>query len=391
MNAAHNLGASSVATVWQSAQYPEIKTRIAIAGDFLPAGNLAIGAATSWRELAVPLLPHFADVDTTFVNLECALDVDDLQARPLNGIGQIVWANGEVIDYLAAIRCRGVSLANNHAYDFGPAGVQRTRKALLARQLVPLGAGRVVRDTPEIFVWQGPGDLRVGFWAAAKASRELATRTMAGVEPATNSRADEALALMKESGVTFSIALLHAGSLRTNRPAPEDVTLCRALATGGFDIVAAAHSHRIAGAERFTHNDGRQSFCFYGLGSVVSGYIASEAEREGLIVIAGFDSTGHLVEISVRPVFLLYSGLGEVPSLAKADSIVDRFSALSAEIGDGSYRSAFYRDVSANLINLYLRDARAALCHSGIRGLIRKAVRIRLCHVKRLMHRIFAT
>jgi hypothetical protein len=40
---------------------------------------------------------------------------------------------------------------------------------------------------------------------------------------------------------------------------------------------------------------------------------------------------------------------------------------------------------------LYLRDARAALRQSGLRGLARKAARVRLCHLKRLMHRVFAT
>lgn len=391
MNASPNLGASPVGTIWQSGQNVEIKTRIAIAGDFLPAGDLSTGANPSWRDLAAPLLPHFAGADTTFVNLECALDAEGLRARPLNGIGQIVSANREVLDYLAAIRCRVVSLANNHTYDFGPAGVQRTREALLARQFVPLGAARALRDRPEIFVWQGPGDIRVGFWAAANASRELGTRTTAGVEPAKSRRAAEALALMKESGVTFSIALLHAGSLRTNRPAPEDVALCRALAAHGFDIVAAAHSHRIAGAEAVTRDGGKLSFCFYGLGSIVSGFIASEAEREGLIVIAGFDSAGHLAEIGVRPVFLPFGGFGEVPSIGKANFILDRFSELSAEVRDGSYRSAFYRDVSAGLISLYLRDVLAALHQSGIRGLFRKIARLRLCHIKRLMHRVFTT
>ncbi|MGH9575402.1 MAG: CapA family protein [Candidatus Acidiferrales bacterium] len=391
MNAGHNLESSPIATVWQSGKHPDITTRIAIAGDFLPAGDLSTSAAPSWRDLAAPLLPHFADVDTTFLNLECALAVNDLRARPLSGIGQIVSADREVLDYLGAIRCRAVSLANNHAYDFGPAGVRRTREALIARQFVPLGATRTLRDGPEIFVWQGPSNLCVGFWAAAKASRDLATRTAAGVEPATARRADEALALMKESGVTFSIALLHAGSLRTNRPSPEDVTLCRALATRGFDLVAAAHSHRIAGAETITQAGGKQCFCFYGLGSIVSGYIASEPEREGVIVIAGFDSAGHLAEIGVRPVFLAFGGFGESPAADKANAILGRFRALSAEIRDGSYLSAFYRDVSAGLINLYLRDAQAALCQSGVRGLVRKAARLRLCHVKRLIHRVFAT
>ena len=196
---------------------------------------------------------------------------------------------------------------------------------------------------------------------------------------------------MTDKGVTFSVALLHAGCLRTNRPSPEDVSLLRSLAARGFNLVAAAHSHRIAGFEPIPRNGGKQSFCFYGLGSIVSGYIASEAEREGLIVIAGFDSAGNLGEIGVRPVFLSTCGFGEAPSIANEKSMLDRFKTLSAEIRDGSYRSAFYRDVSTGLISLYLRDAREAMREMGVRGLVRKAARLRLCHVKRLMHRVFAT
>lgn len=356
----------------------------------MPAGALR-HAGRPWRDLASPLLGHFADIDTTFLNLECPVAVDGLSARPLNGIGQIVSAPPDVLDYLDAIHSRAVGIANNHIYDFGPTGVQRTQEALAARRFFPLGAARTLKTPPEIYVWHGPGNLRVGFWAAAKASRELAARTTSGVEPATVRRAAEALALLRRGGATFSIALLHAGTIRTNRPAPEDVTLLRELADSGFDLVAASHSHRIGGCERISRTDGAPAFCFHGLGSIVSGYTASEEEREGLIAIAGFDKERRLAEISVRPVFLGKRGFGEIPPPAEAHRILARFEELSSEIADGSYKAAFYRDVSRGLVRLYLRDAHAALNQSGVRGLARKAKRLRLSHVKRLVHRVFAT
>ena len=61
-----------------------------------------------------------------------------------------------------------------------------------------------------------------------------------------------------------------------------------------------------------------------------------------------------------------------------------RFRSLSREIADGSSARLFYRDMSEGLVRLYLRDVRAALCQSGIRGLARKARRLRMRHVKRL-------
>ena len=130
------------------------------------------------------------------------------------------------------------------------------------------------------------------------------------------------------------------------------------------------------------------AFCFYGLGSIASGYVASDIERDGLIVVAGLTSRGDLACIEVRPVILAASGFGEVPAPQTSDAILSRFRSLSSEIADGSSARLFYRDMSEGLVSLYLRDARAALRQSGLRGLARKARRMRMRHVKRLVRSI---
>jgi hypothetical protein len=152
--------------------------------------------------------------------------------------------------------------------------------------------------------------------------------------------------------------------------------------------VCASHSHRISGAKVIAKRDGNPAFCFYGLGSTVSGDIASPLEREGLIVVAGFDSAGSLSRMEVRPVFIGESGFGEVPPRAMSETIVDRFSHLSAEISNGSYKRHFFREISSGLIQLYVRDIRAAYRESGIRGLAFKAKKLRIRHLERLAHRL---
>lgn len=119
--------------LWESARDSPVVARIAIAGDFLPAGNLAFATGCGWREMARGLNFHFHDVAATFLNLECVLGVEGLTARTLAGIGQIVSAPPESIDYLEAIRCKAIGLANNHCYDFGPVGLERTRRAISVR------------------------------------------------------------------------------------------------------------------------------------------------------------------------------------------------------------------------------------------------------------------
>jgi len=379
-------------TLWRQDESAAIVARVAIGGDFLPAGDIHLAAGMRWREATAAILPHFSDVDVTFANLECSIDAGELPARSLNGIGQIVCAEAESLDYLREIGCAPVGVSNNHAYDFGSAGAQRTRAALIHAGLVPLGAGQTLDGLPEASVWRGPGALCVGFWAAASAARELASRSAEGVEPASIERAGRAVALMKERGVNFCVGLIHAGCIRSSRPAPEDVSLVRGLAKCGFDLIACSHSHRIAGCEAIPRQTGKTpAFCFYGLGSITSGYISSHLEREGLIVAAGFDRAGRLAEISVRPVYLPQSGIGEAASPEKAGEILGRFEVLSTELSDGSYKKQFYKEISRGLLRLYLRDVHTAIRQSGIKGLVRKAARVRLCHVKRLLHQVLAT
>jgi poly-gamma-glutamate capsule biosynthesis protein CapA/YwtB (metallophosphatase superfamily) len=374
--------------LWEAPNAEPIAARVAIAGDFLPAGKIRFPVQADWREMARRLAPHFEDIATSFVNLECALDTEGLPARPLAGLGAIVSAPSQSLEFLEAIRCRSVGIANNHAYDFGEAGVERTRKAISQRGMIPLGAGRTLQDIPEITIWKGPGEVRVGFWAAAKATHDPATRKSAGVEPATMSRAREALQALKKQNARICIALLHAGCLRTNRPDPEEVALLDSLAHSGFDIVAASHSHRIGGAKRIEAGPGAPRFCFYGLGSLASGSVASALEREGLIAVAGLNIRGEVVRLELRPVQIAETGFGEVPSPRIGQNILDRFRLLSAEIADGSFESLFYEDMSRGLLHLYVRDARAAFRQSGIRGLARKASHLRIRHIRRLVRKV---
>lgn len=379
--------------LWQSDRDAPIAARVAIIGDFLPAWKFAaerprVDTVKDWRQQTQTLAAHFHDVTVSFANCECPLNTVGLQPRPLGGLGDIVSAPEGCIEYLAAVRASVISVANNHTYDFGVAGVQRTRRAIAARGFTALGAGHTLKTAPEAFVWRGPENIRVGFWAAARATADPSTRRKAGVEPATPQRARWALQEMKQCGAQFAIALLHAGCLRTGYPSPEDLKSIDAIAKAGFDVVAASHSHRISGAKISARDKKSPAFCFYGLGSIVSGFVTSPAERDGLIVVAGLDENGELARLELRPVLLDQNGFGAVPTGAAGDAVLDRFQELSAHIADGSYAKRFHAEISSGLVRLYARDARMAFQQIGVRGLARKVRRIRMCHVRRLIHSV---
>ena len=326
--------------LWESANAEPIAARIAIGGDFLPAGNLTL-SVNDWKEAARGLEGYFVDIGTSFVNLECVLDAEHLQARKLFGLGQTVRAPLSALDYLCAIRSQAAGVANNHILDFESAGVKRTLAALSNRGIVPLGTARDLRHAPEIFIWQGPNDIRVGFWAAASACHDLAcTLNYSGVEPATVARASQALDALKARGANFAVALIHAGCLRTNRPDPAESRLLDAIAGCGFGIVAASHSRTGSAAleSMASSPPARPSICFYTDLAALCRAMQPDpmelrrADRRRRLC----SSCGRLVRVEVRPVILGQTGLGEIPSPEVGNMILKRFCDLSAEIEGGS-------------------------------------------------------
>lgn len=359
--------------------------KVAVAGDYLPAGSLQERDWATCVEMAERVRSLFEDADVSLVNLESPVDVAGLSAPPNGGLGATLSAPREVLQYLSLLRVGPVGLANNHIFDYGVEGWERTRSAALANGLVPLGCGKTLSDPPEVFVWESPSGVRVGFWAAANISARPASSTKAGTDVASLQRGKLALAGLRERGAQCCIAFLHAGLESTNYPEPEDVTLMDALAHAGFSVVAACHSHRISGGKVLKTSHGTAA-CFYGLGSISSGMMYTPLEQEGIVVVIGLNALGEVIRISANPVELAESGWGMVPSPTRGKIIAERFRTLSAHIEDGSYRQHFHQEVGKGLFRRQLRDLRAAFRQTGIRGIGQKLARLRIRHLSRAIH-----
>jgi poly-gamma-glutamate capsule biosynthesis protein CapA/YwtB (metallophosphatase superfamily) len=362
----------------------QVASRVVIAGDFLPAGRLQVPRG-NWKGIAASLARHFSTADVSILNLECCVDVAGMQPRRKIGLGDSFSAASDVLDFPVALGVRIIGMANNHIYDYGEEGVSRTRRAILDRGLTPIGVSRTLTDFPDIAIAEIAGGHKLGIWAAARHLPELATRNKPGIEPATRKRGEEALSALKSRGASATIAFLHAGLERTNRPDPDDVELMDGLAKIGFDIVTACHSHRVAGYKKIEREGSPPAFCFYGLGSISSGVIYSHLEREGLTVLAGLDESGKLARISVKPVCLEEDGRARAPFLEDSYTTLSRFEGLSQELANGMYKQEFYSDVQEGLFQRQFRDIRAAIQNGGMRGLISKLGRARMRHLQRAL------
>lgn len=366
--------------------------RFGIAGDFLPAVGLAPAPGESWAERAELVLPLFQDLEFSVANLECPVGVSGIPPKVKASLGATFAADFDALDYLVTLRASVVGLANNHLYDYGMAGAERTLQNVSERQnFSACGFGRSLTDAPDVCIRKSASGVRVGVWAAGRNLPDNATRGAVGIEPATQERAAQALAQMDESKVHCRVAFLHAGSEGTNYPDPEDVQFMDELATLGFDVIAACHSHRISGYKTVQGKNGRPAHCFYGLGSLASGVLYSPLEHEGILATIALDANGVICQVAARPIYLDARGWGTVSSTEESRNIAERFGAVSAAIEDGSYREAFYRDMSRDLMGTQWRDVRLAFARAGLRGVLSKLTRMRPAHLRRLYHKSLAS
>jgi Bacterial capsule synthesis protein PGA_cap len=364
-----------------------VVARFGIAGDFLPASGLKPVGAQTWSEMARPLVDAFGELDFALVNLESPVNVGSLPPRTKPSLGDTFNAPQEALDYLRALKCKVVSLANNHTYDYDSSGVATTEGALKAAGIVPLGISQNLEEPPSVHVLNLGDNARIGIWCSALGLRECATKKSAGLEPATIERGKAALSLLKSQGATCCVAFLHAGAEGTNRPDPGAVTLMDSLAREGFDLVAACHSHRTSGfADVVRQSSPYPAFCFYGLGSLSSGVIYSELEREGLLALIGLNSEGRIASVEAKPIYLAGPGWGTIPTREQAESILSNFLAVSREILDGSYEHGFYSDAGRHFLQAQWRDLSLAFNRAGLRGVLSKVGRLRMGHLRTLFH-----
>jgi Bacterial capsule synthesis protein PGA_cap len=228
--------------VWKD-QHRAPVCRFGITGDFLPASGLSPVGGETWSEKGKLVAPLFQDLQFSIVNLECPVGVEGIAPKAKASLGDSFATRTESLEYLDSLKLSVVAIANNHLYDYGKAGAERTLLNVQGKFSV-CGFGRTLQEPPSVCIREVAESIRVGIWAAARNLPDAATHNSMGIEPATRERAAQALAYMAGCNVHCHVAFLHAGAEGTNYPDPEDAEFMVELAEMGFDIVAACHSHK---------------------------------------------------------------------------------------------------------------------------------------------------
>ena len=251
-------------------------------GDVSSGTPLADQLVADPKHVLDPIAPVLSGADLAMVNLETAITGG---GEPVAGKNYHFRSPAASFTALRAAGVDVVNMANNHALDYGPVGMQDTFDAIAASKMPVTGIGHNATEAYKpyrttikgqriaIFSaldWLEP-DLIPG-WSATDTQPGIAfsidrTRLVDGVRAA---RPD----------VDTLVVFLHWGTEETSCASSEQQDLAATLLAAGADIVVGSHAHRVFGAGHVG-----PSLVGYGLGNFVYWREDGESGRSGVLLI----------------------------------------------------------------------------------------------------------
>ena len=240
----------------------ERQITVAFAGDVntVPAVDLTDPA---YEAVFAPL----RRADVAMVNLESALSTGGTRADKRF----VFRAEPGVIDRLGDLGVDVVTMANNHALDYGRDGLEETLDIRAdSDQVDIIGVGRTAKDALRAAEVDVRGTTVT--FLAAKLDDDpsadptvdwAATATRSGVASATDPAALMS-AVRRASGRGPVVVFMHWGVQLKKCPARSQTELATSLREVGADVVVGAHSHSVQPMGRVD-----DSFVAYGLGNFV--------------------------------------------------------------------------------------------------------------------------
>jgi poly-gamma-glutamate synthesis protein (capsule biosynthesis protein) len=237
-----------------------------------------------------PIAPVLSRADLAMVNLETAITD---RGEPVTGKAFHFRSPAESFVALKAAGVDVINMANNHALDYGPVGMEDTFAAIAASGIPVVGIGhdaseayrpyRAVIRGQRIAIfgavdWLEPG--LVSQWTATDSRPGLAF----SIDPTR--LLDQVTATRTE--VDTLVAFLHWGIEQTHCASPEQHSLALALIAAGADLIVGSHAHRVFGAGHVGN-----SLVAYGLGNFVYWREDGESGSSGVLMVT---ATGRRVD-----------------------------------------------------------------------------------------------
>ena len=222
-----------------------------------------------------------------------------------------------------------VSLANNHALDYGAVALADTIHYLNKAGIAHAGAGANLKAAQAPAILSTPaGTVAVLAFTDIIPAGFPAGATRAGVNPAEPDRQAMLAAIRAaKAEARYVIVSFHWGIEYTTPPIAEQKSLAHAAIDAGADLVLGAHPHVLQGLELY-----HGKLIIYSLGDFVFDHY-SQATGETIVLEVKLSPAGK-PSVTCVPVYLNEStGVPAPVTGAEANNILTRFIALSANLG----------------------------------------------------------
>lgn len=215
--------------------------------------------------------------DLVFGNLESQISDRGVKAGSIYSFR----ADPRAIEGLKFAGFNVLSLANNHALDYGREALADSLKRLIAAGFSPVGAGQEAQAfAPAIKTIRGT---RLAFFAYTDLGPKswLANKDEIGIALVSENNLERVKADIKLAKELADIVVVsfHSGEEYQEEPTLSQTTFSRAFIDAGADIVVNHHSHIIQESEEYHSGD-----IFYGLGNFVFDQGFSKETTQGEIV-----------------------------------------------------------------------------------------------------------
>lgn len=234
-----------------------VPVEILLGGDIM-LGRSVLATTVEKKDFNYPFLKisdTLADADLTFVNLENAI-IEDCPV--LHSHTMVFCGLPGMLDGLKYAGVDIVTLANNHSYNYGKAGMEETEVHLKNANIAYVGLDNlVIREV---------NDTKFGFL---------------GFELIDHGPTEKDLSLISDSDSQVDILIvgIHWGSEYKSEPNQNQREWAKKIIESGADVISGHHPHWV---QSIDYIEGKP--VYYSLGNLVFDQMWSEETKKGLLV-----------------------------------------------------------------------------------------------------------
>lgn len=247
---------------------PEPEPSILFVGDIMLDRSVAKHArAQGTTTLFASVADFLSQADARVGNLEGSITQNPSIAEVDNTILHFTFSPGLAEGVLTPLNFAALSLANNHAYDFGRSGFDATQDHLEAWGIKPFGNPYNARDLSTAIEVRGRQFCLVGYHSLYDPSTAEVVAEIQAIKP----------------GCYRTIVFAHWGDEYEPVANAAQVAAGHAFVDAGADLVMGAHPHVVQNVEIY-----KDKAVFYSLGNFMFDQNFSWATTHGLAVKATF-------------------------------------------------------------------------------------------------------